>query len=61
MEEETGAEDEVCVLSSAGTRSSVCLWRMMDYMGATGLCVCMYVCGLGPLRCVAMYTVRAWQ
>lgn len=41
MEEETGAEDEeVCVLSSTGTRSSVCLWRMMDYMGATGVCVC---------------------
>ncbi|TNN68526.1 hypothetical protein EYF80_021311 [Liparis tanakae] len=35
-EEEAGAEDEeVCVLSSTGTRSSVCLWRMMDYMGAT--------------------------
>ncbi len=69
--EETGAGNEVCVLSSAGTRSSVCLWRMMDYMGATGLCVCvcvsvcMYmcvcVCGHGPLRGVAMYTVKAWQ
>lgn len=63
MEEETGAEDEVCVLSSTGTRSSVCLRRMMDYMGASGLCqgVCMYVCGHGPVRHVAMYTMKAWQ
>lgn len=45
---EQGAEDEVCVLSSTGTRSSVCLWRMMDYKGASGLCacVCVSVCGM---------------
>lgn len=49
---EQGAEDEVCVLSSTGTRSSVCLWRMMDYKGASGLCACVCVCmwdvGMGP-------------
>lgn len=64
MEEETAAEDEVCVLSSAGTRSSVCLLRMINCMGGHGfVCVyvCVYVCGNGPLPRVAMYTVKAWQ
>jgi len=69
MEEETGAEDEVCVLSSAETGSSVRLWTMMDYTGATGLrvcvpvcvCVCVCVCGHGHLRCVAVSTVKTWR
>jgi len=43
MEEELGAEDEVCVLLSAGTRSCVCLWGMMDYTGAMGFSVYVFV------------------
>lgn len=58
-----GAEDEVCVLSSAGKRSSVCLQRMMDYMGGPGFMrAYVFVCVRArPLHCVTMYTAKAWQ
>lgn len=45
-----GAGDEVCVLLSAGTGSSVCRRRMMDYKGPrVYVCVSMFMCVWLPL------------
>lgn len=75
MDQETGAEDEVCVLSSAGTRSSPYLWgwwitrRPQLYRCAFAFeCVRMYVCmlafgggGGGLLLWGAVHTVKPRQ